>query len=743
MESPINPFTRTAGDYFRDIDIEDSYIQQSALFIHKSTGKPLEICRQFVKDEIYGESSRMIDPHFQMLQRDENLDQQPITVTFSQYLKDLIQNEWIMAPTFTAIIPPHQKVSLLSEYIKGNLSKRKKEKDKMFDADRRGDEVRSTLHNNNQNNAKILNNAISGNHRSEHSPLYDRSSHPVLTSCCRIANGIANSNNDRLLSGNRHYYKPHIVVANITSILELTDWPLLEKTAARYALHLPTTEETLDVLARSSDYYWKGLKENRNIVRLVRSCTPLERAAIVYTGDLYHLREFNGELVRAFIRGLVTRVNPDMRVENPKKWLKTVDEDTIAQVKIMYTELLGQNDIWDAEVEDHPDYALLGTQCCAIYTHLSNFDDFITAFFMSRNIPFLISDFPHAIRRAGVGSDTDSAIFTVQDWVNWYSGNDDITYENIVVAESLAFIISETTTHNLASMTKNMGVVDEKEVFRLSMKNEFLFPIFVLTSRAKHYFANQAVKEGVLYKKYKREKKGVELIASNSPAGVRTDLDLVVDDILDRATQGKKIEAAKYIRWIARWEYTIYDSIVKGETTFLKAARVKEEEGYKKKTEDTLTPYMHYELWQEVFAPKYGPTEEPPYSALAFSILHNTKTKTEKWLTQWKDQEMAERMRAWLARNRKQFIGRVLLPESQIMSIGIPEDILTATNVRKIIGSAVSPFYLALESLDFFLYDKDQNKLCFDMVSREEAFSDFNEVESALRPKEPVEFLED
>lgn len=739
METFINPFTRTAKDYHRDIDIEGSYIEQSALYIHKSTGKDLELCRTFVKEEIYGPDSTMIDPLFQMLERDETLDQKPITVTFSQYLKDLLENEWIMAPTFTAIIPPSQKVSLLSEYIKGNLKKRKVEKDKMFEADRKGDEIRSTLHNNNQNNAKILNNAISGNHRSEHSPLYDRSTHPVLTSCCRIANGIANSNDDRVLSGSRHYHKPHIVVANITSILELTDWEQVAKVIENYNLHLPTVDETLEVLHRSCSLYWKDVRKQKSIVRLVKGCTPVERAGIVYMGDLYHLREFNQPLIREFIRGLVTRATHENLVEDPKKWMKMVDEDTINQVKIMFPDILGENDIWHPKVEEHPDYALLGTQCMMIYAHLNRFSGLIDSFFMSRNIPFLISDFPHAIRRAGVGSDTDSAIFTVQDWVQWYSGNDDITYENIVVAESLAFLISETTTHNLASMTKNMGVVEEREVFRLSMKNEFLFPIFVLTSRAKHYFANQAVKEGVLFKKYKREKKGVELIASNSPAGVRADLDTVINDILERATESKPIEVGKYLRWVARWEYTIYDSIVRGETTYLKAARVKEEDGY----EGENTPYLNYSLWQDVFAPRYGPTEPPPYSALAFSILHDSKKKTERWLKSWKDQEMAKRLEIWLEKNNKKYVGRMLLPESQIMTIGIPEDILGATNIRKIIGSAVSPFYLVLESLDWFLFDKDQTKLVFDMLTREEAFSDFEEVESALRPVEPVAFLED
>lgn len=741
METAINPFTRKAKDYTRDLGIRDSYIQQTAIFIHKNTGRPLEECREFVIEELNDPANNVRDPDFYMLERDDEGDQKPITVSFSQYIEDLIKNQWLMAPTFTVVLPPDQKLSLLSEYIKGNLSKRNHEKELMFDADRKKNFIKATLHKNNQNNKKILNNAISGNHRSEHSPLYDRSTHPVLTSCCRIANGIANSNNDRLLSGNRHYWRADIVFSNITSILELTNWELVQRAIDEHNLYIPSADEVYTTIKRSTDLYWRSAGGDRNIMRLIKGCTPIERAAIVYMGDLYHLREFNPDLIRKFVTGLVTPATEP--VENHAAWLKVVDSDTIAQVKVMFPDVLGENDIWDAGVPDLPGYWKLGSTCANIYGHLAEFSPLIEAFLMSRNIPFLISDFPHSIRRAGVGSDTDSAIFTVQDWVQWFSGHDRMTHDNVIVAEAMAFVVSQTTTHNLATMTTNMGVREEKEVFRLSMKNEYLFPVFVLTSRAKHYFANQAVQEGVVFDEYKREKKGVELIASNSPAGVRADLDRMVEEIVDLATAGEQISVAKYLRWVARWEYTIYESISKGETTYLKAARVKEEEGYTKKTEDSNTPYLNYELWQEVFGPKFGYIEPPPYSALSFSIIHDTKNKTEKWLASWEDRAMAGRMERFLAKKNKPYVGRILLPESIVQSIGIPEDILGATKIRKIVGSAISPFYLVLESLNFFLFDKDQTRLIFDQVSREDAFSDFDQVASALRPEKPVEYIED
>ena len=157
----INPFTRRGKDYTRDINIHESYINQTSLFIHKSTGYPLEECRQFVIEEMRKPENAIQDPIFQMVERDENMDQVPVSIPFSQYLKDLIDNEWLMAPTFTVVLPPHQKQSLLSEYIKGNLKKRNDEKHEMFEAKKVGNAIKATFHNNNQNNKKILNNAIS------------------------------------------------------------------------------------------------------------------------------------------------------------------------------------------------------------------------------------------------------------------------------------------------------------------------------------------------------------------------------------------------------------------------------------------------------------------------------------------------------------------------------------------------------------------------------------------------------
>lgn len=711
-----NPFNRTASDYVRDINVIEGAINQFAIILSRTYKQSYEEARDYVVDELKNGNKRFRDPIMRYLQQDENEDRHPAEMKFSAYIKSATRDKLLMAPTFTQILPPDQKESLLSSYIKVNLAKRNAEKKLQLKASNHGDKFRETLHKNNQNNKKILNNAISGNHRSIHSILYDRPVHPILTSCCRIANGSANSNNDRLLTGSRHYYSPDVVLANIASILELSDWDLVKTAVDKHNLHQPTVEETMAVIRRSTDLYWNTSNGLRYIIQFVEQLDGYERAAVCYMGDLYHLAQFNDTVVRNILDSLVNV--PTERVENHFEWLNYVDEDTQAQIKVRFPEIVGKEHFWHDDVKAHPDYPLIGSMGKQIYYTLDYYADVINAFLMSKNVPFLISDFPSAVRRAGVGSDTDSAIFTVQDWAIWYNGNDDVTYDNILLSEAMAFIVSETTTHNLATQTINMGVTDEKEVFRLSMKNEYLFPVFMLTSRAKHYAALQKVQEGIIFDKAKLEKKGVELHASNSPEGIRKDLDKMIMDVLTKQEKGEKISLHGMLVHVAEWEHRIYNSIVSGETTYLKAARVKEEDGYTKEAEKSR--YMNFMLWSEVFADDYGASLPPPYSALAFSIIPDTKTKTKTWIDEWPNQERAERLRTFMARVGKVYLGEILLPEENVMSYGIPSEILEVIDVRKIVAKAVSPFYLLLESFEFYLQDKDQCKLIMDFISQED-----------------------
>jgi len=706
-----NPFIRPVEWYQRDLDIADGYRNQQAIILSLGLGLDYADCRNWVEEQIANHEADHPQPMVCVLERDrETGDRHKAAYPFLKYIDMAVKENNYLMGTFSQVLSKEQDYGELPQYTIGNIDARNREKRLQLDAQRIGDELAASEHNNGQNNSKRLNNSISGNTRSAFSNNHDRSAHPILTSSCRIANGSANSCNDRLLTGARHYFTADIALANIASVIELMDAELVADAILRHRLHVPTPEETLECILRSLSIYNKSRLAASHIWRVVRNMSDVQRAAVVYTGDLYHLMLHNDQYVRDFIDGLM-RV-PVQPVDDHAEWAEYVDGDTVAQIMVVLHDIVRDRK-WGSDALKADDHAWkLGTLGHNIFMHLDHHRSTIEAFLVSRSIPFSTSYFPEASRQAGVASDTDSALFTVQDWVLWYSGNLDINMQNQVVAETFGYIVSEITQHNLTTLVANIGVIDPIERRRLSMKNEWLYVIFGLTPRAKHYYGLATIQEGVVLKHEERERKGVELIGSNLPPHLREELSKLMVDIVDEVKVNGMVDLDEKLDRVAQWEHEIIRSVTAGETTYLRAAKINEEEAYG----DVKTRYLNYSLWEEVFAPKYGHVEPPPYSALSFSVVHDTKTKTEKWLNSWEDQEIAERMRKWLAANGKTYVGELLLPEFVILAVGIPVEILPALNIRKLMGRAMSSFYLVLQSLGYHTFDDKQTRLLSDYI---------------------------
>lgn len=106
------------------------------------------------------------------------------------------------------------------------------------------------------------------------------------------------------------------------------------------------------------------------------------------------------------------------------------------------------------------------------------------------------------VRRTVVTSDTDSTLFSTDEFVNWYFNDMIFTDESFALTSSVAFISTQCIAHSLAILSANMGV-DESKLFTLSMKPEYSFPVFIPTSVAKHYFTTKTIQEGNVLKNLK------------------------------------------------------------------------------------------------------------------------------------------------------------------------------------------------------------------------------------------------
>lgn len=702
-----NPFVLPSASYKRDLNILGSYIQDCAAYLHQMTGADLQECTTFVKMEMRsGGQFEYRDPAIQYLERGENGDRVQKEGKLGEYLTESINNQELIAPTFTTYLPPHVKKSLLVDYIDANVKARGVAKKAKFKAEMEGNVILMQIKDNEQTNKKLANNSISGAHVSPSTPLYNKTAHSTLTSNCRSTSGFGNANNEKLLSGNRHYWSPEIVLNNIVSIINHTDYAQQAKAMEQFGIRHPSVDEVMDCIAYSTNLYWRDRFQLTRVYALVETLSPAQRSAFVYTGDLYHLMRFNESMVRTFIdrlSAMIEVVHPEADIV-----LKKVPEEHVhlaVQICERYTKGLQLHQILgDAR-------GILASTAQNIGDVCEAYREFIVAFFVTTNVPASLAVFPDSIRRSALTSDTDSTIFTVQEWVLWHQGWLGFDERCNAVAATMVFLAAQTIIHVLARMSANFGIVTDR-IHQIAMKNEFKFDVFVPTQVAKHYFALIGCQEGNLFKEYKKEIKGVHLKASNAPRFVTKEAERMMLFIMNSVLEGKKISIHYIFRWIADIEQQIFQAMEKGSFQFFKMGQIKSPESYARSAEES--PYQQYVMWNEVFGPRYGMAPPIPYTCIKITTELDSPTKTKDWLASLEDRDLAERMESYMQRTGKRYLGSVQLPEQNLQTHGIPKEILQVAGARKIVSDATRVLYIILEALGVYIANDKLSRLISD-----------------------------
>ena len=727
-----NPFVLEKKEYIRDIDILNHYLKDSATYLNLMTGKPINECLSFIKNSLQpGGEFQFVDPKIQYLCRGENEDRVELEGTLSVYINESVKNNELIAPTLTTYINPKIRKSLLVDFVEGNIKGRNKAKKEMFTAKMSGDKVTEAIKKSEQTNRKLSNNSVSGAHCSAGTPFYNKTSHSTLTSNCRSTSGYGNANNEKFLCGNRHYWSPDIIRNNIISIINHTNYVQLELVINKYNIKYPTIEETIACYRYSSDLYWKGFKDHATLELLISKLSDIQRAAFVYTGDLYHLMKLNNALIYNFIDKLSNKIqtphlNPHSvisKTPNGQAILTKVPDDQLALAgQICTKELLDAIPIDKVDqkttnlldIIDSPYHGMFASTIENISNTLNEYSDFIRIFFVTENVPASVSVFPSSIRRSAITSDTDSTIFTVQDWVIWHRGKVIFDDKAIGVAATMIFLAAQSIIHVLARMSANFGI-DTDKIHQIAMKNEYFFPIFTPTDKAKHYYALISCQEGNIFRKYEKEIKGVHLKSSNVPKSIIKDAEKMILFIMNEVVAGRKISIKHITKWIADKEREIEKSILKGDYDYFRLGQIKTANSYKQ-TEEAAA-YKQYLLWEEVFAPKYGSTVKPPYMVIKVGMNIDTPTLTRDWIADIKDRELANRLEKWLVNNNKtSFGGTLLLPEQVISAKGIPEEVAIAIGVRDIIYDITSIYYTILETLGIYITNKKKTNMCYDLI---------------------------
>lgn len=715
-----NPFVLSPEAYVRDIDPMGHYQDDAAFYLSVMSDRTRskEYCRSYIEKQMApGGRFEFKDPSAMFLHRKPNGDRVKRAMPFLGYLNEAIKNQELIAATFTTYIHPSKKQSLLVDYIDENVAMRSKAKKAMFAAKQAGNKSLALLKKIEQNSRKIRNNAISGSHVTPSTPMYNSTGHSTLTSTCRVTSGYGNVNNEKFVAGNRHYWSPQIALNNIVSIVNHSDYQKIRQIIEKYDLTYPSVEDTMACITYSSNLYWPhAVAAVARIRVLVEKLTPLERAAFVYTGDMYHLMKHNQAFIRHFLDKLAYR--PTEPHPDPESVMSQVRGDYLNLAGSICADLLIAV---DPGKNQEPPYAnLKGTETYGIVAAtaenialvLMDYADLIDAFWVTTNMPASLAKLPDSIRRVALVSDTDSTIFTVQDWVIWHQGRPGFDPQCKAIGATMIFLASQTVTHLLARMSANFGI-EQKRLFQIAMKNEYYFDVFVPTQVAKHYYAVKSIQEGQVFAKLEEEIKGVHLKSSNVSKEVIKEAAVMMRDIMDTVMLEKQINLMDYVKRVADIERRVIATIQRGDEDYFKSTQIKNAESYTKEKEDS--PFKHHTFWQEVFAPKYGYAEEPPYGVLKISVDLSSGVKVKQWIESFKDRELAARMEKYIEKTGKmKSITTFQLPQPVVAQCGIPEEIFTMINYRRIVMDTVKVLYIVLETLGWYMTNDRITRLVSD-----------------------------
>jgi len=705
-----NPFLLPTSHYSRDFDIIEGAINDNARYLQLMTQAPFEQCAVWVREQFRTTGQfPLADPQTFVLDKNLNGDRSKKTTTFMGFLKRVGKQSLLLSPSLTAYMPESQRQSTHAIYIKEGVANRKRVKGEQMAAERAKNFELAQVRKGEQENFKINNNSYSGATVSAATILYYKSTHSSLTSTCRVATSYANANNEKFLVGNRHYYNPEVTKANLVSIINLTDMEKLQNAMDTYGFVYPEPEDVVDMVLYSSKNYWQNRVYTQQIRVMAHGMTPLQRAAVMYVGDLYHLNKLNPVQVRRFLDSISQVGTPDNTIS--KEEFKSLDGDTkLLTYFLCFEHVRGRSDEL-LEKENPEVFDVLYSTGKGVVDGLDAHRILIDALFLTRNIPHSIHAFKDSYRRAAVISDTDSTMFTMQFWVEEFYGRVCFTPEAKRTVFGLVFLVSEVVMHILAIQSANMGVAEDK-LRLLAMKNEYYFAVLSLTTRSKHYFASQDAVEGIMFEIARMEVKGVGLRDSKVQPRINKKGKNLMEHIIECVKTETPIDLANILKDIADIEREIYISVRTGKAEYLTTGQCKKSGAYK--SEEDNDTYKKYLFWKEVFDPCFPGVEAPPYSFYKITTTAHNRTGMNEWFESLEDKRLGMRLKEWALVNKKTSLTSINVPAMVVENMGVPEAITRVADVRAIISNTMGVFYLILESLGIFLIDANNTRLISD-----------------------------
>jgi len=701
MKDVSNIFKHPENEYGITFNPIKDYFDMSGQFVSVMGDMDEETAKQKVKEYIK-ETKQYNNPKVYFYERDINGNRSKQVDTLSNYISYVTANNKIVAPSFTVYFNTDEKKSLHSNFIEVNTTKRSKHKKEAFRQKMNNNFDMFNYHNTLQKSMKIFNNSLSGAYASAGTVLNNPSAHYTLTSITRCLSGIGNALSESVIAGNKHFRSPDVTLNHLVTLAKDVNRDKIREVIKYYNLHLPTAQDAMDAILKSSRKYWRDTVKEMVIYNYLKKLDVETRAYITYHNDMFHLRKYNEDLVRTIITDMIEYTVIDAPEEDINEAMKDINEWIYNFVMHILSERLKGRKKDDFTLADKQHIVSIAINLTEKFSYYGNL---FKTFIITNVFPVSIGTVKNLVRETIVLSDTDSTCATYSEWVHWYFNGPNYSAKSIGVTAAVMTIMTQAVDHYIKLFGTNMNI-KYKDTNVMEMKNEFFWKVFVNTNVSKHYFADIFIQEGNIFnldKKKTLEKKGVHLIAPNAYQPIRDLAEKLMIESMETIYNGEKIKLEEYQRMVMEAEALIDSKLSEGSPDVLKLEKIKEAKSYK--LEPDKSPYMHHMLWQEVFEEDYGKAPDPTYMAIKFPTVITNKNTMNEFLDSLDNQDFADRFRTFLNDKKKDDIKTFRLPLILIYNSGIPKEILPIIDRKRVILDNCKVLYIVLESLGFYVKD--------------------------------------
>lgn len=615
----------------------------------------------------------------------------------------------IVSPYGSVYETTDKHTSFLTDKIKADGANRDANKGKMLQCRKNGDIDGARFFNSAQQSIKVVMNSMSGEFGCEGTFLSSPANYNSCTSIARFFVMNAYGHAERFLESN-FYFRTFEQVANfvVNCVRLCPDDETILNTSATIGLYIPTAQDVSEFIIKNYKRYSLD-RDFSKVEKLVSTLRPAQRTYVYYMSNLRHLFRANDKFFREWAHDVLTDEHVDytQQVDDVNE-IKTFDKELIILLSTVYNHLLPRNkkgnNIAIKECltpqpaqgvpEAHPEivekFVILGRHISQKLAQIQPVFDL----FMSCDVSIAyVSEHKNMYRHTVASSDTDSILFTTRSWLRWYKHNTRIDSDAMAINALVVYFLSKATTNLQYQVSANFGACGP-DLLTMTMKNEYMMPIELLTSLKKQYASILKFQEGVIYNEAKLDIKGVMLRGSTYSRSSLNYSGWFIRNLIQVICDKGEVSAADLVVQILRFERLVYDDVSSGKLTYISLDSLRSADEY---AEPEKSIYFNYGLWEDIFADKYG------------SILLPTKTYVVPLVG-----FRADRYSEFLKKNYpdihvkyQQTVSRVN-PRKKIScmplntnSDHIPEELLPVTDVRKLVYDQCKALYLVAKSLGF------------------------------------------